>query len=510
MSKPLLEVRGLTKMFPGTVALDDVDLTLRSGQINAIVGHNGSGKSTLVKTLAGVYRPDAGTIETSHGRRGEGLHFIHQDLGLIGDLSVIENLNLVEWRGFAGLRHPRSRREIAEVRDLTAAFGVQIDPLALVRDLAPAERTMVAIARAMSRWPDPHQVLVLDEPTATLQDRDAEAVLAATRRVAELGAGVLYISHRLSEIERIADEVTVMRDGRAVSTMRRGEFTAATLVNLIAGESLEAAATGESHVAPERGRVRLELEAIEATRVHDLSLQVHEGEIVGLSGVTGSGIDDLLGIVFGSKPRTGGTVRIDGAPIAQASPRAMIRTGVGYVPADRHRLGAAMHLSARENLTLPHLGPVTRAWGAIAQRAERREARHWFTRAAIHPDAPERAINSFSGGNQQKVVLARWMRIAPRVLLLEEPTQGIDVGVQDKLYELVRQAASEGAAVLVASSDTKELVELCDRVIVLVDGREVASLSGTDLDEATLVRRTLSSPGEPVPTSVGAAPIAES
>ncbi|MEU9246229.1 sugar ABC transporter ATP-binding protein [Streptomyces sp. NPDC048385] len=492
MAEPLLSVRGISKSFPGTLALDNVDLTLYGGKITALVGHNGSGKSTLVKILAGIHRPDGGEITSAVADAGgHGLHFIHQDLGLISALTAVENLNLDRNAGWRALSSPNRTAERAEALQLLDGFGVDLDVRTPVRNLSASQRTMIAIARAMSRWGDEQQILVLDEPTATLHDREAEVVLDATRRIAERGAAVLFISHRLAEVCAIADEVVVLRDGRLVANRSRGEFDAHDLVELIAGHDLADEPAPAVQRAVDETHARLEIRDLSGQRLRGVDLDVRGGEIVGVSGVIGSGIEELLGAVYGTRDLRGGGVTVDGNPVKPNSPRDAIAAGMGMVPADRHRHAAFLGFSGRENLTLPSFRGLRRPWGSIGRRRERTEAESWFDRAAVHPGRPERLFAQFSGGNQQKIVLARWMRTDPKVLLLEEPTQGVDVGAQSAIYDLVRQATAAGAAVLVASSDTKELVTLCDRVAVLADGILTTVLAGEQLTEKTLIRHTL-------------------
>lgn len=492
MSDELLVVRDLTKAFPGTLALDHVDLTLRAGRITCLAGHNGSGKSTLVKILAGVHRADSGSVTTpSHSDHDEALHFIHQDLGLIEGLTTVENLDLGQRLGRRALSAPKRSAERRRAEELLRRFGVELDVTTRLANLSPAQRTMVAIARALSAWTDDRQVLVLDEPTAALHDREAEVVLEVTRRIADRGAAVLFISHRLEELERLGDDVVVLRDGRVAATRERGDFTADTLIELIAGRELDEPSSERPTAARDHHDPRLKVHGITGRTLAGIDLTVRAGEVVGVSGVIGSGVDDLLGTVFGGQAPAAGTVQVDGTIVPAGSSRRAIAAGIGFVPRDRHRHGAVMALAGRENLTLPRMGDLRTRWGSLSRRRENREARHWFGHAAVHPGDPERPFAQFSGGNQQKIVLSRWMRTEPKVLLLEEPTQGVDVGAQDAIYDLVREMAARGTAVLVASSDTKELVGLCDRVIVLSDGRISAELSGERLTEATLVRHTL-------------------
>jgi ribose transport system ATP-binding protein len=485
-------VRGVSKSFPGTKALDCVDLDLRAGRVTALVGHNGSGKSTLVKLLASLYKPDedGGTITAPVQDWRETIHFIHQDLGLVADLTTVENLDLSRPIGWNGLAPTRTRAESIDALKRIAQFGIAFDVNTPVRNLSPAQRTIVAITRALSRWPNDHQVLVLDEPTAALQDREADTLLEVIARIASNGAAVMFISHRLAEVEALADDVVVLRDGSVIARLERGEFTASSLVELIAGTDNDASTLTHAETGT---TARISVSDLRGSRLHGIDLEVRRGEVLGVSGVIGSGIEELLGTLFGSVPRTGGTIALDGRTVSINSPVQAIALGLGFVPRDRHRHGAVMAFSAKENLTLPRLAPFRQLLGSIHLGKERQEARTWFADAKVRPGTPERTFAQFSGGNQQKIVLAKWMRNDPSVLLLEEPTQGVDVGAQASIYEMVHRAAINGAGVLVASSDTKELVGLCHRVIVLTDGRVTAELTGATLTESNLVRHTLSS-----------------
>jgi ABC-type sugar transport system ATPase subunit len=491
-ANPLLRVRHLSKSFPGVRALDDVSFDVHAGEILALVGQNGSGKSTLVKILAGVHGADPGSSVTLRAQ-DEGaedaaqLHFIHQDLGLVPMLSAIENIDLGQPLGRRGYRPSPLRRERHHAERLLAKFDVQLDVRAPVGELSPAERTIVAIVRALDGWKHLRNVLVLDEPTAALHGDEVRRLLDVVRRVARNGAGVIYISHRLDEVIELADEVMVLRDGRLVARAPRGAFDHDALVRMIAGEI--------SPVAPARarsaGRVRLEVRGLSCPAIRRADLQVRAGEIVGVTGILGSGRERLAGALFGADPGAAGSVLVDGRRVAARSPSASIAAGMAYVPADRHRDGGLMTLTARENLTLPFLAPLTGNARGIDRREERREARHWFARVGLRPLEPERPLNLFSGGNQQKVVLARWMRTEPIVLLLDEPTHGVDVGAKEAIHALVSDAAAGGAAVLVTSSDVKELARLCDRVLVMREGRIADDLHGTSLSESRLTAEAL-------------------
>jgi ribose transport system ATP-binding protein len=487
--KPLLQVRGVSKTFPGLKALDDVSLVVGSGEIVALVGPNGSGKSTLVKVLAGVHQPDPGAEIVLGEDGGAGLHFIHQDLGLVGSLSTIENLDLSRALGRAALLPAPVGAEGHRAEDLIAGFGGGFDVRAPVDSLSAAERAIVAIARALEGWDHPKNVLVLDEPTASLHGEEVEKLFVAVRRVAERGAGVVFISHRLDEVIELADRVVVLRDGRLVADVSRGGYDHDDLVRLITGAALAAAA--EESPPRRAGEPVLRARGIVAPTIAGLDLDLHAGEILGVSGVLGSGREEVASALFGSGSGSVAELEIEGAAVGRLDPRRAIAAGVAYVPGDRHREGAVMTMSVRENITLPRLRPLRRLIGRLDQREERREVERWIDRVAVNPAEPERALELFSGGNQQKVVLAKWLRNEPKVLLMDEPTQGVDVGAKAGIFELIANAAVAGAGVLVCSSDAKELALICDRVLVMRDGRLVSEMSRPRLSEASLVRAGL-------------------
>jgi ABC-type sugar transport system ATPase subunit len=492
----LLRVSGLSKTFVGTKALDDVSLEVAAGEILAVVGQNGSGKSTLVKLLAGIHQPDPGAVievsdGTGHlvplGRDGRGLHFIHQDLGLLPTLNTTENLDLGRALGRRWITPVRWPAEHARAAEVTGRFGAAIDVRAPVALLSPAERAIVAIARALDGWDHPDSVLVLDEPTTAFHRDEVARLFDAVRRVAAEGAGVIFISHRLEEVRALADRVVVLRDGRQVAEAVAGEFDDHDLVTAIVGTSVD-----EERRSPgDLGPVVLALEELRGALLHDVSLSVRAGEIVGVSGVLGSGREELNSLLFGAQRPARGQIALAGDRLPLGDMEAAIAAGIAFVPADRHRLGAVMAMSVRENLTLPALGSLRGRFGAIRLGAERAEAQSWAARVELRPAEPDRPLTEFSGGNQQKVVLAKWLRTNPRLLLLDEPTQGVDIGAKAAIYQLVRRAAADGSAVLVASSDAKELAALCDRVLLIDQGRVTGQLAGAALTEAALVHAAL-------------------
>jgi ABC-type sugar transport system ATPase subunit len=477
----LLTVERLSKTFPGLRALVDVDFAVNSGEIVALVGQNGSGKSTLVKVLTGIHEPDPGAVITLNG---SAIHVIHQDLGLVGQLNTVENLDLSRHYGLATMLPARRRDEVDHARQLLRWFEAAFDVTVPVDQLTPAERTIVAIARALDGWEDPRGLLILDEPTAALHSDEVGRLFKAVRYAAASGAGVIFVSHRLDEVMDLADRVVVLRDGRVVADTPVSELDHAELVRLIVGTALEQAAPPESH---ELGELALDARGIAGGTVCELDLAVRAGEVVGVSGILGSGREHVAPLLFGALGRSRGAVAVDGHDVPPADPAAAIRSGVAYVPSDRQADGAVMTMRVRENMTLPDLGRLQRRAGWLDISAERDEVAEWVQRIALRPPEPERPLELFSGGNQQKVVLAKWLRNEPRVLLLDEPTQGVDVGAKASIYELVRDAAAHGAAVLMASSDTAELASVCDRVVVMRDGAACTEVKGPELTEERLV-----------------------
>ncbi|MBS1882816.1 MAG: sugar ABC transporter ATP-binding protein [Actinobacteria bacterium] len=470
---PALQIRGLSKLFAGQRALDDVDLEIGRGETHALVGANGSGKSTLIKVLAGYHRPEPGAeilidgepLDTGNPAASEaaGLRFIHQDLGLIGTLSVAENLEL--GGSYPGGIWLSDRAERRNAKRLLDTYGIEADPAALVDSLRPTQQTLLAIARTVGEGLDAGNLLILDEPTATLPAEEVRHLHAILDRLKARGVTILYVTHRLTEIFDIAARVTVLRDGRRVATTAVADLDQDRLVELILGQRLAVAEFAAREVGV--GEL-LEVSGLHGGGVHGADFAARPGEIVGLTGLMGSGYEEALGLVFGARPREAGTVTLEGREV-RGGPKAAIRAGLAFAPAERRRYGAIVEWSLRENLTLPKItgaGPLR--W--LGDRAEAREARGWLERLTVKPTDPEQRFMALSGGNQQKVVLARWLRCGARAFLLDEPTFGVDAGAKRAIYTELRAAAEDGAAVIVSSSDTEELCELCDRVLVMGDG----------------------------------------
>lgn len=484
----LLSVRGLSKEFPGLRALDEVSIDVHSGEIVAVLGHNGSGKSTLVKVLAGIYTADGGTVRLGRDDGATDIHFIHQDLGLIQELNAVENLELVRTSGSRALLPTRSSSEMGTTEQRLGRFGSSFDIAAPVRSLSAAQRAIIAIARALDGWTHDRHVLVLDEPTEALHKSEVQILFSAVREVAQRGAGVIFISHRLDEVLELADRIVVLRDGKKVFDAARESLDEEQLVELVAGVAPSAAPTQPNARTSEKKEPVLEVRGLRGEVLKGVDLEASPGEIVGIAGVLGSGREEVPAVLFGAKEGQVDSLMLGGRPRQLTSPGTSIRDGIAFVPGDRARWGAVLPMSAKENLTLPWLRPLRRGLGGLDKRREAREVDSLMGRFGVRPGRPDQELRLFSGGNQQKIVLSKWLRTDPAVLLLEEPTQGVDVGAKAAIYEAVSAAAESGTAVVVCSSDAKELALLCSRVYVLRDGLVAAELSGPALTESALVR----------------------
>lgn len=484
-----LRIEHLSKTFPGQVALDDVSLDVAAGEVHALVGQNGSGKSTLIKILAGYHQPDPGParawVEGAPLTLGDGPHateagirFVHQDLGLVGMLNATENIALTAGyeTGFGGRIHWRD--EVKRTRESLDILGLgHLDIDAPVDVLPPSHRTAIAIARALVGWEDGASLLILDEPTATLPGDDVERLFEVIHRLKERGVSILYVSHHLDEVFELADRVTVLRDGRKVATVPVTDLDHMGLVQLIVGHRVETTLATEATVG--RAPV-LSVRGLRGGNVIDVDLDVAPGEIVGFAGITGSGREHVLGLLAGQLPRVGGDVVLDGTPIDNYRPGQSIHAGIAFVPAERGLRGTIGSMNVRENLSLCDVGRYFVA-GRLRRRAEVDETLEWIRRLSIKTAGTEVPIGALSGGNQQKVMFGKALRLAPKLLLLDEPTQGIDIGAKEQIHRLIEEAAAQHVATLVASTDTDELVRLCHRVVVITDGRVRTTLVGENI-----------------------------
>ncbi|MFC8143440.1 sugar ABC transporter ATP-binding protein [Streptomyces paradoxus] len=489
MTTPNLRISGLTKSFGGVRALDGVDLTVPAGQVHALLGHNGAGKSTLIKCLGGAYPPDAGTIEvggTTYTRLtpresiASGVAIIFQTLSVVDALTVAENIFLgQEWT-----RHGRIDRRAQEevAAGLLERVAAKCSPRDRVGDLPMGQRQLVEVAKALSRSAS---VLVLDEPTAALSGAETDALAERVEDLRTQGLAIVYVTHLLGEVERLADAVTVLRDGRVAHHATVAGRTRRELVEAIAGRPAEVVPKSPRPPAPPR----LVAEALHGPGFGPVDLTVAAGERVGLFGLIGSGRTRVLETLYGRRRATAGTIRVGDRTVTPARPADALAAGIALVPADRRVQGLFPSMTAQDNALLPSVQPLSR-FGVRALRSERRVFGALATAVGLRPARPRLPAGAFSGGNQQKLVLGRWINEARQVdvLLLDEPTQGVDVGARQEIYRVVSTLAEErGTAVLFASSDPEEIVALADRCLIVARGRIVGELSGTELTEQALL-----------------------
>ncbi len=487
-STPLLQVQDVSKRFPGVQALDRVSLMLRAGEVLAVVGENGAGKSTLMKILGGIYRPDAGdirldgqpvTIASVNDAMRLGIGLIHQELNLAENLSAAANIFLGREYlrgGITGLL--QNRRMETEARALMAQVGLGLSPRTIVGSLSPGHRQLVEIARALSLQV---RVLIMDEPTSSLTQRETELLFAVMRRLKERGVGIIYISHRLGEVREVSDRVTVLRDGRNAGELTRdgrgdSGLSHQSLVRLMVGRELNQ--FFQRRHAPDPSRVRFDLRhfcygGIQGTRSGlsaPISLQVYAGEILGVAGLIGAGRTEMAEAVCGLRPVLSGEILLDGQPVVFRRPRRAVNAGVLLVPEDRRHNGLILQQSIRTNLSLPNLDRLSR-WGFVARHREMKLANDTCARLRVRTPNIQQTVGLLSGGNQQKVVLGKWLARRPRVLIVDEPTRGVDVGAKSEIYGLLDGLAGEGVAILMISSDLEEILGMSDRVAVLHEGR---------------------------------------
>ncbi|MEQ8848942.1 sugar ABC transporter ATP-binding protein [Botrimarina sp.] len=500
---PVLEARGVVKTFPGVRALDGVDLRLRAGRLNALMGENGAGKSTLMKVMAGVHPPDAGEVlldgapvnfRNTREAQAAGVAIIHQELNLADNLSVAENLFLGrEPTGPLGFINRSRMRD--EARRLMRRMGVDIDPDTRVGRLSVATQQVVEIAKALAL---DARVLILDEPTSALTARETDALFERIAQLKSEGVALAYITHRFEELERIADDVTVFRDGRLVGERPYPELSRDELVRMMIGRE----APSQAPVAPKpradamlvvRGLTLASSAPAPRPLLDGVSLEVGRGEVVALFGLMGAGRTELLEALFGlHAKRTTGEVIVDGRRLTPRSPRQMLRSGVGLAPEDRKAAGLVLGLSVEENLTMATLRRLQRG-GLLSRRAQHDCANRYVERMRIKTPSLAARVRNLSGGNQQKVVLGKVLATDPKVLLLDEPTRGIDVGAKQEVYALVRELAAEGRAVLVVSSEAPEVLMLGDRILVMSEGRLTAEFGRGEASEHHLIEAALPS-----------------
>jgi ribose transport system ATP-binding protein len=491
---PVLELVEGSKQFAGVRALDRVSFALRPGEIHALVGENGAGKSTLIKLLTGVYQPDAGELRhrgqpVSFARpvqaQRAGISTIYQEVNLVPLLSVASNLFLGrEPRRFGLVDRGRMHAEAAEV---LRGYGIDDDVRRPLGSLGVGTQQMVALARAVAT--DAH-VVIMDEPTSSLEPREVETLFSVIDRLHREGIAILYVSHRMDELYRICERVTVLRDGRHVHTGPLADLPRIELVSMMLGRSVgdirERGATtfgATEHAASAGAEPLLRAEHLTgAQRLRDVSVSIRPGEVVGLAGLLGSGRSETARAIVGAFPLSDGTVVLAGRPVRRGSVPAAMRAGISMLAEDRKTDGIIPNLSVRENIVLAALPGLSRL-GVVSRAKQDEVVERFMTRLRIKASSPDQKVSELSGGNQQKVLLARWLATEPKVLLLDEPTRGIDVGAKAEVQALIDELAADGLAVLLISSDLEELVDGSDRVVVLRDGAVVTELTGDDVGE---------------------------
>jgi ribose transport system ATP-binding protein len=480
----VLEVIGVCKDFPGVRALDHVDLAVRRGEVHVLVGENGAGKSTLVKILTGAYSKDAGTIQVDGEemvfRRpadaaARGIAAVFQEFSLVPSLSVAENLflgRLATRTRLGGLIRPIDWSFMnSRARQALKDFGVDIDPATKVRDVGVATEQLIEIAKALSL---DARILIMDEPTAALSRREITHLFGVVRLLKDKGVSIIYISHRLDEIREVGDRATVLKDGRAIATVELSDVPLDAIVRMMVGRELGDVFPDRKHGA---GEVLLDVRHLTSHgKFEDVSLHVRSGEIVGITGLVGAGKTELARSIFGADPHDSGDLWLGGRPVVLESPRRAIQKGIGFLPEDRRAQGLVMPLSVRHNVSLPSLSRFVH-FGFIRPSKENDAVSIRTRQVDIRPSDPTRRVEYLSGGNQQKVVLAKWLTAESAIYIFDEPTRGIDVGAKTEIYRLMGELAAAGKGVIMISSDIPEILGICDRILVLHLGKPAAEFS---------------------------------
>ncbi|MFV0432716.1 MAG: sugar ABC transporter ATP-binding protein [Leucobacter sp.] len=489
-----LRVDSLVKEYPGVRALDGVSLDLRAGEVHAVIGENGAGKSTLIKTLTGAIQPTSGTITvgdesydhlTPQLARELGIAVIYQEFTLFPNLSAAENVFLGDFI----LKGPvlDRRAMAARSQELFERLGVKIAPGALVETLTTGYQQIVEIAKALSKEA---KLLIMDEPSAPLTASEVESMFAIVDALKKEGMTIVYISHRMEEIFRLSDRVSVLRDGAYVATRNTAETTKGELISLMVGRELSDGYPERGH---EVGEASLSVRGLTGNGVRDISFDARQGEILGFAGLIGAGRTELMELIFGAKKPESGSVELHGRPVLSFNPVQAIRNGIALVPEDRKRHGLVLEFSISNNITLPSLKMLSRG-PATSKSREAELSDHYMKELRVKAPSANEIVGNLSGGNQQKVVLAKWLAMTPEVLIFDEPTRGIDIGARHEIYTIMNRLAEEGKTILMISSDMEELIGMSDRVVVLQEGVQRGTLNKKDITQEAIL--TLASEGE--------------
>ncbi|HVP37368.1 MAG TPA: sugar ABC transporter ATP-binding protein [Terriglobales bacterium] len=486
---PLLQMKGIYKRYPGVVALSDVNFELNAGEVHCLLGENGAGKSTLMKILSGAIKKDSGSIliqdqevefNSPADAQEYGISMIYQEFKLVPEISVAENILLGNepTRGNSPLVDYKKMHK--DAREILTQLGEEIPTSAKVSSLSMAQRQMVEIARALSRQV---KILAMDEPSASLSQNELERLFAVIRKLKTEGVGIIYISHRLEEVFQIGDQLTVLRDGRFVHSCPVHEADRRSLIRWMVGRELE---QEFPKIEPERGEEILRIENLSSGILKDIYLSVYRGEILGLAGLVGAGRSELARIIFGADPKEKGEIFLEGEKISINSPREAIDLGIGLLTEDRNKYGLIMQMNVRENISLSNLRQVAGRF-FINRNEENSIAENFRQALRIRTPSIDQKVEALSGGNRQKVVLARWLFTKSKLLIFDEPTAGIDVGVKLEIYNLINKLAQEGIGVIVISSDLPELLGICHRVAVMWEGRITGILSGKETTQESVM-----------------------
>ena len=496
----MLELKGISKSFPGVKALDDVSFEVRAGEVHGLLGENGAGKSTILKIISGAQRPSAGEIlwngkpvhlDGPQDAQRLGIVTIYQEFNLIPTLTVAENIHI----GRAPLRFGVVdwRRMMSDAHKAICRVGMDLDPSRIVSSLSVAQQQLVEIARALSI---DARLIIMDEPTAALSQTEVQELLRIVRQLRSEGVAILFVTHRLEEVMEICDRITVLRDGRLVARRDIAEVDIPAIIDLMVGRA--AADLYSRHgKARKPGDVVLGIRALSTARgnawqrvpLHDISIDLRAGEILGLAGLVGAGRTELARAIFGADRFSTGQISIDGKPVSIRSPRNAIRHGIGLVPEDRKNQALFLQLAIRENFSVAAMSRYSRAGVFIDTRREDAELKRLCSAVRVRMTGPGQRVANLSGGNQQKVVIARWLALSPRVLIVDEPTRGIDIGAKSEVHDLLGQLADKGTAIMVISSELPEIMSISDRVITLSEGRITGEFTSDNLTEAALMER---------------------
>ena len=479
---PLIELEAITKRFPGVIALGNASLVLEPGEVHALMGENGAGKSTLMKIVSGIYQRDGGTmlidgqpaeITSPRAAQDAGICIIHQELALMNDLTAAQNIFVGREprRRFGRLDEAELNRKTAEI---FASMNLSLDPRAVVGDLTIAKQQMVEIAKALSFR---SRVLIMDEPTAALNDREVEELFVIIRRLKAEGVGIIYISHKMDELKRIADRVTVMRDGETVGTVSAKDTPVSDIITMMVGRKL----AEETVAVPDLRDATIALHVDNLSRgrtIRNVSFSVKKGEILGFAGLMGAGRTEVARAIFGADPRDSGRIYVDGQEVEINRPSDAVAAGIGYLSEDRKHFGLATPMTVRANVAMASMARFTKRFGILNEGAMREAAERYIKVLSIRTPSDRQEVRNLSGGNQQKVVMAKWLLRDSEILIFDEPTRGIDVGAKAEIYRLLNELARQSRAIIVISSDLPEILRLSHRIAVMCEGRLTGILPG--------------------------------